>query len=97
MPPESSIVVDKDEVENDDHLKSVIKQYFKKQVFIWYTTALKISYLKDLSVKSISGTTFVVDIEYEQTNGNISKGGSATVKIEKTADSYKIISFDRKL
>ena len=49
----------------------------------------------DVSVKSISGTTFIIDIEYRQTEGSVNYRGFATAKIEKTADSYKVISFDR--
>ena len=53
--------------------------------------------ITELSVRSISGTTFIVDIKYGIGAG-ISMARDyekATVKIEKTEDSYKIISYDR--
>ena len=96
VPPVLSIVVDKAEVENDDRLKTVIRKHFKGLGFRLYSTyKLEIAYFHDLSVKSISGATFIVDIEYEQMSGPWISYGNATVNIEKTADSYKIISFDR--
>ena len=100
MPPAPSIVVNKSEVENDSHLKSVIKKYFKKRKFmirIGQLAHIVIADIEDLSVKSISGTTFLVDIKY-RAGGGVSGGKleRATAKIEKTVDSYKVISFDRK-
>ena len=100
-PSTASIVVDKAEVEKDDHLKSVIRKYFNRQKFqtiVGGTRTIELINFEDLSVKSISGTTFTVDVKYRA--GSIGSGSSklerATSKIEKTADSYKIISFDRK-
>ena len=101
-PSAPSIVVDKAEVEKDDHLKSVIKKYFNRQTFMSVSHVgggrrIELISFEDLSVKSISGTTFLVDIKYRAgtglTGGRI---GYATAKIEKTADSYKVISFARK-
>ena len=97
-PTASSIEIDKTEVENDDRLKSVIKNYFKRQRFITGHSSYQVRIVAfyDVSVKSISGTTFIVDLDFETMAGaqfnNLEK---ATAKIEKTADSYKIISFDR--
>ena len=92
--------VDKAEVEKDDHLKSVIKTYFNNQKFLKKTDAnivLEILDIEGLSVKSISGTTFIADIKYRAGifGTGISSIEYATSKIEKTAESYKIISFDR--
>ena len=98
-PPAPSIVVDKAEVEKDDHLKSVIKKYFNKQKFqiaFGGGRTVELISFKDLSVKSISGTTFLVDIKYRAGEGSIDRLERATAKIEKTANSYKVISFDRK-
>lgn len=55
--------------------------------------------VKYLSIKSISGTTFTADIKYRYQSWGYSAGSGieyATSKIEKTARSYKVISFDRK-
>ena len=102
-PPAPSIVVDKAQVENDDHLKSVIKKYFNKQRFrinrFGIVQDIVIADIEDLSVTSVSGTMFIADIKYRYTipdYGSFSHIEYATSKIEKTADSYKIISFDRK-
>ena len=99
VPPAPSIVVNKSEVEKDSHLKSAIKKHFNRQKFqriLGGTRTVELINFEDLSVESISGTTFLVDIRYRYGWG---EAGSpieyATSKIEKTADSYKIISFDR--
>ena len=96
-PPTPSIVLDKAEVENDDQLKSVIKKYLNTLGLMnSHARRIGIDYFRDLSVKSISGTTFIVDIIFRaDTERGQGKMGNATVKVEKTADSYKIISFDR--
>jgi len=78
----------------------VIKKYFNRQKFMinaWGGRTVALISFEDLSVKSISGTTFLVDIKY-RAGGGISGGRleRATAKIEKTANSYKVISFDRK-
>ena len=92
----AAYAVDKTKVENDDHLKCVIKNYFKIQHFKHPKGGrMEITVFYDISVKSISGTMFIVDIDYEQSDGSLGKTGKATVKIEKTVDSYKIINFDR--
>ena len=98
VPPVSSIVVDKTQVENDDQLKSMISKHFKGLRFIFKTKyVLEIHSFQDLSVISISETTFIVDIKYRtSTDQGYGKYENATVEIEKTTDSYKIISFDRK-
>ena len=91
-------------VENDDRLKSVIKKYFNKWKFLSLTMnseALEMINVEDLTVTSVSGTTFMADIQYRYKGGKDFSGesvrsGLATANIEKTADSYKIISFDRK-
>ncbi|MCZ6839388.1 MAG: hypothetical protein O7G13_08925, partial [Alphaproteobacteria bacterium] len=99
-PTTAGIVVDKAKVEKDDHLKTVITKYFNKQKFMGRSSArsLEILDIEDLSVKSISGTTVIVDIKYRA--GKFGYGIShieyATANIEKTVDSYKVISFDRK-
>jgi len=100
-PPEPSIVVNKDELENDSHLETVIKKYFEKQKFAipqWGGITIEILDIEKLSVKSISGTRFIADIKYRY--GDFGSGYSgieyATSTIEKTANSYKVISFDRK-
>ena len=101
-PPAPSIVVDKAEVEKDDHLKSVIKKYFNNQKFRineFGIQDIEMVDVKYVSVKSISGTTFIADIKYRYAlpdYSSISKIEYATSKIEKTAESYKVISFDRK-
>ncbi len=59
---------------------------------------MEIHEIEYLSVKSISGTSVIVDIKYRA--GRFGYGIShieyATANIEKTVDSYKVISFDRK-
>ena len=98
VPTASSIVVDKAEVENDDHLKKVIKKYFNRRNFRWWSHKVEMLIITELSAKSISGTTFIVDIKYEQVVPGVRpiSTGRATANIEKTVDSFKIISFDRK-
>lgn len=100
-PPLPVIVVDKAEVEQDKYLKSVIKKYFNKWKFLPTRTvgqtAMEMVGIEDLSVKSISGTMFIADIKFRWTTNFGSGIESATAEIEKTADSYKVISFDRNL
>ena len=95
----SGIVVNKAEVENDGRLKSMIKNYFNKWKFSSLTAAIEMINVADLSVKSIWGRTFTAEITFlykagVSNQGESVQGGLATVKIEKTADLYKIISFD---
>lgn len=95
----SGIVVNKAEVENDGRLKSMIKNYFNKWKFSSLTAATEMINVADLSVKSIWGRTFTAEITFlykagVSNQGESVQGGLATVKIEKTADLYKIISFD---
>ena len=79
----------------------MIKKYFNRQKFMinaWGGRTVALISFEDLSVKSISGTTFIADIKCR--TGIFGTGVSqieyATAKIEKTANSYKVISFDRK-
>ena len=82
-PPEPSIVVDKAEVEIDDRLKSVIREHFKRLGLIENQEYLEIRSFQDLFVKSISGTTFIVDIRYRASAEiGYGKTETATVKIE---------------
>ncbi len=95
-PSTPDVVVDKAEVETDDRLKSVIKRYFKNQHFMTRSgKRLEIVYVENVSVESVSGTTFIARINYAFTTGDVSSLGSTTSKIEKTADSYNIISWER--
>ena len=96
-PPVPVIVVDKAELENDDHLKAVIKKYFNKWKFLEIRglgRVMEIVSVEDLSVKSISGSTFITDIHYRYEGNFLNRLGMATSNIEKTANSYRIISFD---
>ena len=99
VPSVSSIVVDKIEVENDDQLKAVIREHFKRLRFKWNSKyVLVIHSFQDLSIKSISGSTFIVDIQYRSsTDQGYGQYENAKMKIEKTAESYTVITFDRKL
>ena len=94
------IVVDKAEVEEDEHLKPVIKKYSNKQNFMMqqgdYKSA-EMQSIEDLSVKSISGTSFAVELKHRLGTGpELGRIEYATSQIEKTAESYKFISFDGK-
>ena len=98
--PVLGIVVDKAEVENDDHLKSVIRKHYDEIKFMnQWSHVLKMHDIEYLSVNAIAGTTFIADIRYRSSKGigaGYGKLENATVEIEKTADSYKVISFNRK-
>ena len=80
----------------------MIKNYFNRQKFRinkFGIQDIEMVDVKYVSVKSISGTTFIADIKHRYEIPDYSSISSieyATSKIEKTAKSYKIISFDRK-
>jgi competence transcription factor ComK len=102
VPPVTSIVIDKIGVENDYHLKMIIKRYVDNLKIYYFAGRhygkLEIISVLDVSVKTISGTTFILDISYEysQEQSPSTVLGKARMKIEKTAESYKVISSDKK-
>ena len=88
--------IDKAAIEKDGELKTMIRKYFNRLKFTDRSgRPLRLVYVEDMSITSISGTTFIADIEYQWKQGPNRRMESATAKIEKTAGSYKIISFDR--
>ena len=100
VPTVSSLVVDNNEIERAARPQAVIKQYLNRKTVTtadWALNVMEMLNVDYLSVKSISGTTFIVDIAYQWKEERFDRrAGFATSEIEKTADSYKIISFDRK-
>ena len=103
--PEPSIVVNKDEIENDDNLKTVIKRYFNDKKFMvskWGGRTIQMLDIENLSIKSVSESTFMVNIKYrygdDGVSGSSGIGGieNGTLKIKKTSTSYEVIRFDRK-